>query len=191
MQSRDTITGELSTFQIPFTIQTVNLKGTRVDAKMMGYSIFDLVTSDSAWVQNPFDSKDTSLHGVSSEEFIIKRDNIDLLDPFVNSKERGIKIEFLGKESIGLKEYFKLKTISKYGNEKIFFINTKSFLADKAQETVFEEGKKDKKMSDYLDYRTLDVGIKVPFVIKQKTLVIFFNKIQLNTKIDENIFNVR
>jgi hypothetical protein len=48
MQSKDTITGELSTFQIPFTIQTLNLKGTRIDAKIMGYSILDLVTSDSA-----------------------------------------------------------------------------------------------------------------------------------------------
>jgi hypothetical protein len=146
---------------------------------------------DSAWVQNPFDSKDTSLHGVSSEEFIIKRDNIDLLDPFVNAKERGIKIEFLGKESIDSQEYFKVRTTSKYGIEKLFFINTKSFLADKVEETVFEDGVKGKKMSDYLDYKTLDIGIKVPFMIKQKALVLFFSDIKVNTKIDETIFKVR
>jgi hypothetical protein len=50
---------EVQGIAIPFTMQGVHMKGTRVDAEFQGNKIIDITTPTKGWSQNPFGGKAT------------------------------------------------------------------------------------------------------------------------------------
>ncbi len=179
---------EVQGIQIPFTMQAVQMKGARVDAEFQGNKIIDITTPTKGWSQNPFGGKAT-LSPISDDELKQKLDDLDIQDAFVDYKAKGSTVESLGKDEEDGNEYFKIKMTSKNGNDKTYFIDTKTYLVYKVESIVKQQGQEVKSAVKYLDYKTLDFGIKMAFKQDQGQMMMVNNKITINPTIDASIFN--
>jgi hypothetical protein len=179
---------EVQGIAIPFTMQGVHMKGTRVDAEFQGNKIIDITTPTKGWSQNPFGGKAT-LSPITDDELKQKVDELDIQDAFVDDKSKGSTVEFLGKDEEDGNEYFKIKMTSKNGNDKTYFFDTKTYLVYKIESIVKQEGQEVKSAVKYLDYQTIDFGIKMAFKQDQGQMMMVNKKITINPAIDASIFN--
>lgn len=178
---------EVQGLEIPFTMQGVQMKGTRVDAEFQGSKIIDITTPTKGWAQNPLIGKVT-LSPISDEELKAKVDDLDLQDPFVSYKAKGSTVEFLGKDEEDGNEYLKVKITSKNNNDKTYFFDTKTYLAYKVESMTKQEGQDVKSVIKFLDYQTLDYGIKIAFKSDMGQMMMVTKKVTVNPEVDETIF---
>ena len=178
---------EVQGIAIPFTMQAVHMKGMRVDAEFQGSKIIDIVTPTKGWSQNPLMGK-TSLEAITEDELKTKLDELDVQDEFVNYKEKGSTVEYLGKEEEGT-SYHKLKLVSKNGNEKVYFFDLTTGLIYKEESTVKQQGQEIKQAVKYLDYQTLENGIKMAFKSDMGQMMMVTKKVTINPTIDAAIFS--
>ncbi len=153
---------EVQGLAIPFTMQAVHMKGMRVDAEFQGNKIIDITTPTKGWSQNPLMGK-SSLEAITPEELKSKLDELDVQDEFVNYKEKGSTVEFLGKEEEEGTSYNKVKLTTKNGNEKTYYFDLVTNLIYKEETTTKQQGQEVKSSVKYLDYKTLENGIKMAF----------------------------
>ena len=179
---------EVQGLAIPFTMQAVHMKGVRVDAEFQGNKIIDITTPLKGWAQNPLAGKAT-MSPISEEELKVKLDDLDIQDGFIGYKAKGSTVEFLGKDEEDGNEYLKVKLTSKNNNEKTFFFDTKTYLVYKMETIVKQQGQEMKSAIKYLDYQTLDYGIKMAFKQDQGMMMMVNKKVTVNPVIDETIFN--
>ncbi len=179
---------EVQGIAIPFTMQGVHMKGTRVDAEFQGTKFIDITTPIKGWAQNPMAGKMT-LGPISDEELKAKVDDLDLQDAFIDYKGKGSIVEFLGKDEEDGNEYFKIKITSKNNNEKTYFFDTKTYLAYKMESMTKQQGQDVKSTIKMLDYQTIDFGIKMSFKsdIGNGQMMVT-KKVTVNPTIDESIF---
>ena len=178
---------EVQGLAIPFTMQGVQMKGVRVDAEFQGNKIIDITTPTQGWGQNPLAGK-ASLSPISEDELKVKLDDLDIQDPFVDYKIKGSTVEFLGKDEEDGNEYLKIKLVTKNNNEKTFFFDTKTYLIYKMETIVKQQGQEIKSAVKYLDYQSIDYGVKMAFKQDQGMMMMVNKKITINPTIDEAIF---
>jgi len=179
---------EVQGLEIPFTMQAINNKGTRVDAEFQGNKIIEITTPTQGWSQNPLAGK-TTLQPMSTEEHRTKLDELDLQGAFIDYKEKGSTVEALGKDEEDGNEYFKIKLTTKNKNETTYFFDLKSNLIYK-QETVMQQQGQDMKItSKMLDYKDTDFGVKVPFKVDLGGQMMVTKSIAANVPVDEKIFS--
>ncbi|WP_438946078.1 hypothetical protein [Sediminibacterium sp.] len=179
---------EVQGIAIPFTMQAVHMKGMRVDAEFQGSKIIDITTPTKGWSQNPLMGK-TSLEEITADELKTKLDELDVQDEFVNYKEKGSTVEYLGKEEDEGTSYHKVKLTTKNGNEKTYYFDLNTFLVYKEETTVKQQGQEIKQAVKYLDYQTLENGIKMAFKSDMGMMMMVTKKVTVNPTIDEAIFS--
>jgi len=179
---------EVQGLAIPFTMQAVHMKGMRVDAEFQGNKIIDITTPTKGWSQNPLMGK-SSLEAITAEELKTKLDELDVQDEFVNYKEKGSTVEFLGKEEEEGTSYNKVKLTTKNGNEKTYYFDLTTNLIYKEETTIKQQGQEMKQAVKYLDYKTLENGIKMAFKSDMGMMMMVTNKVTINPTIDEAIFS--
>ena len=179
---------EVQGLAIPFIMQGVQMKGMRFDAEFQGNKIIEIVTPVKGWSQNPLAGKAT-LSPMSEDELKSKVDDLDLQDPFVDYKAKGSSVEFLGKDEEDGNEYLKIKMTTKNNNEKTYFFDTKTYLIYKVESIVKQQGQEIKTAVKYLDYQTLDFGIKMSFKQDQGQMMLVTKKVSVNPVVEEPIFN--
>ena len=186
------ITGhvEVQGIEISFSQQAVNGKGFRIDAEFQGMQIIEICTPTKSWSQNPFGGK-TSLEPNSEEEHKQRVDQLDIQNEFVDWKAKGSSVELLGKDEEDGNEYFKVRMTTKNGNSTIYFIDTKTYLIDKSKRTTKMQGQEMEVETKLLDYKTLPIGIKVPFKTDQMGQVLVFEKFEVNTPLADSLFEVK
>jgi hypothetical protein len=181
---------EVQGVAIPFTMQAVHMKGMRVDAEFQGNVIIDITTPTNGWSQNPLMGK-SSLEAITADELKSKLDELDVQDEFVNYKEKGSTVEFLGKEEEEGTSYNKVKLTTKNGNEKTYYFDLVTNLIYKEESTIKQQGQEMKQAVKYLDYKTLENGIKMAFKSDLGMMMMVTNKVTINPTIDEAIFSVK
>lgn len=178
---------EVQGLVIPYTMQGIQMKGMRIDAEFQGNKIIDIVTLTKGWSQNPLAGK-SALSPITDEELKSKVDDLDIQDAFVDFKSKGSSVEFLGKDEEDGNEYFKIKMTTKNNNDKTYFFDTKTYLVYKVESIVKQQGQEIKAVAKYLDYQTIDYGLKMAFKVDQGAMMMVMKKITVNPVIDESIF---
>jgi hypothetical protein len=179
---------EVQGLQIPFKLQAVNGKGYRTDGEFQGTAFIDIVTPTKGWSQNPMAGKAT-LQPLSDDELKEKLDELDIQGSFIDYKEKGSKVEFLGKDEEEGNEYFKVKLTTKNNNETTYFFDTKTSLVYKQESIVKAQGQEVTQAVKLLDYKTIDGGLLVPFKLDQGGFVLVLSKVTTNVEVDEKIFS--
>lgn len=179
---------EVQGLQIPFTMQAVNGKGLRTDGEFQGNFFIDIVTPTKGWSQNPMAGKAT-LQPLSEDELKEKLDDLDIQGAFIDYKEKGSMVEFLGKDEEDGNEYFKIKLTTKNKNETTYFFDTKTYLVYKQETISKQQGQDVKLVVKSLDYQTIEGGVKMPFKLDQGQMVLAAKKFTVNGAIDEKIFS--
>lgn len=178
---------EVQGISIPFTMNAVQNKGTRTDAEFQGAKIIEIVTPTAGWSLNGLQGQ-TALQPMSEEDLKSKVDGIEIQDQLVDYAAKGHTVELLGKDEADGNEYFKLKVVTKLGIEKVHFIDTKSYLIYKTETTNKANGQEVKQEVKFLDYQTMENGIKMAFKQETGAMILVFKKISINPVIDESLF---
>lgn len=178
---------EVQGVTIPFTMQSINNKANRMDAEFQGMKIVEIVTPQAGWSMNALQGQST-LQPMSQEDLKTKVDNLDIQDQLIDYAQKGHKVEMLGKDEADGNEYFKVKLTTKAGNDKIHFIDTKTYLLYKVESVMNVNGQEVKGEVKYLDYQTLENGIKMAFKQEVGQMMMVSKKITVNPVIDESLF---
>jgi opacity protein-like surface antigen len=178
---------EVQGISIPFTMNAVQNKGTRTDAEFQGAKIIEIVTPTAGWSLNGLQGQ-SALQPMSEEDLKSKVDGIEIQDQLVDYAAKGHTVELLGKDEADGNEYFKLKVVTKLGIEKVHFIDTKSYLIYKTETTNKANGQEVKQEVKFLDYQTMENGIKMAFKQETGAMILVFKKISINPVIDESLF---
>jgi len=179
---------EVQGLEIPFTMQAIHGKGVRTDGEFQGNAFIDIITATKGWSQNPMAGKAT-LQPISEDELKQKVDQLDIQSPFIDYKEKGSTVEFLGKDEEDGNEYFKIKLITKNSNETTYFIDTKTYLVYKQEAISTQQGQDVKVVIKSLDYQNVDGGVKMPFKMDQGMVILAAKKYVINGAVDEKIFS--
>lgn len=178
---------EMQGIAIPFVMQGVQMKGTRVDAEFQGNKIIDITTPSKGWSQNPFGGKAT-LSPITDDELKQKLDDLDIQDAFIDYKSKGSVVEFLGKDEEDGNEFYKIRLVTKNKNETVYFFDVNTNLIYKEEKTVKQQGQEIKLVSKYQDYKTVPFGIKVPHKWDQMGQIFVIDKMDVNPVIDTKLF---
>jgi len=178
---------EVQGIAIPYTLSSLNNKGYRMDAEFQGMKLVEIVSQTAGWAMNGFEGQ-TSLKPMSEEDLKSKVDGIEIQDQLLDYAAKGHTVELLGKDEADGNEYFKLKVVTKLGNEKVHFIDTKTYLVYKTETTIKANGQEVKQEVKFLDYQTLDNGIKMSFKQEVGPMMMVAKKITVNPTIDESLF---
>lgn len=183
--------GKISVYgmvEIPMVMYFKRPNLMRQEIEFQGQKIINLFDGEKAWTIDPFMGSGEPMELTGNQAESIK-EQADLDGPFVDHKEKGIKIELLGKEDVEGTPAYKLKVINKDGKETIFYLETNSCLEIKVGSAV------DIQASVFFsDYKEVD-GLKFPFSIhssggpKGGTQIIF-EVIELNPELDDSLFKV-
>lgn len=178
---------EVQGVTIPLTMQAINNKASRMDAEFQGMKLIEIITTSAGWSMNGMNGQ-TSLQPMSSEELKNRLDQLDIQDQLIDYAQKGHKIEMLGKDEVDGTDYFKIKLNTKNEGERIYFIDTKTYLIYKTESISKVNGQDVKTESKYLDYQTLENGTKMAFKSEVGQMMMVVKKVTINPVIDESIF---
>lgn len=178
---------EVQGVAIPFTMQAVQNKGNRTDAEFQGMKIIEIVTPLAGWSMNALQGQN-SLQPMSQEDLKSKIDELDIQGELIDYAQKGHTVDLLGKDEADGNEYYKLKLTSKTGNEVVYFFDTKTYLIYKQENIVKTNGQEVKVEVKFLDYQTLENGVKIAFKQEQGPMMMVSKKITVNPVIDESLF---
>lgn len=174
---------------IPTTTTIVVGKSLRSESSVMGNSMIQVVDGTTGWMIRP-----TMMGGTGEPEDMPAdqvKQQFGQLDPFgelVNYKEKGHKVELIGKEKVDKQDVFHLKITTKDGQVMEEYLDANTFLLNKVKATINgQEGE-----ISFSDYKTVE-GIKFANTMEmtnpQMGVITFItNKITINSKVDEAIF---
>jgi outer membrane lipoprotein-sorting protein len=113
---------------------------------------------------------------------------------FVDYKEKGHAIEFLGKEKVNGKDAYRLKVQKKGGPPQDYFLDAETGLEIKISTNVDQGGTPGAIVTEMSDYRDVD-GRLVPFSTKQlvngKVMAsIALDWVEFNVPVDESVFSM-
>ena len=130
-----------------------------------------------------------TLQPLSDDELKEKLDAMDIQGAFLDYKEKGSMVEFLGKDEEDGNDYYKIKLTTKNKNETTYFFDTKTYLVYKQETISKQQGQEMKVVVKSLDYQTVEGGVKMPFKMDQGQIVLAAKKFIVNGAIDEKIFS--
>ena len=172
--------------EIAVTVTSVQGKGTRQDINAMGMKGFDITTATEGWRFMPFLGQ-TKFEPKTAEEVKESQEGLDVQSPFLNYKEKGHSVEYLGTEDVEGTECHKLKVTFKWGSETTYFLDPKSFYLVRAVSKIKMMGQETENKVDMSDYRDVN-GYKMPFSISQAFGALVVKEIKVNVAVDDKIF---
>ncbi|WP_031528117.1 outer membrane lipoprotein-sorting protein [Dyadobacter crusticola] len=175
--------------EIPNKTTLVVGKAVRNESTVMGNSMVQVVADSKGWMIRP-----TMMGGTGEPEDMPAdqlKQQMSSLDPFgglVGYKEKGNKVELIGKEQVDKKDVFHLKLTTPEGQVVDEYVDANTYLITKVKATMNgQEGE-----IEFSDYKEVQ-GVKFPNTMdisnpQMGTMSFITNKIVVNTPVDEAIF---
>ncbi|GAB4050498.1 outer membrane lipoprotein-sorting protein [Spirosoma litoris] len=177
--------------EIPSKTTILVGKAMRSESSIMGNSMIQVVDNAGAtgWMLRP-----AMMQGTGEPEDmpadVIKQNKgqIDPFGPLVNYKDKGNKVELVGKEKVDGKDNYHLKVTSKDGVVMDEYVDATTYMISKVKATMNgQEGE-----IGFSDYKAVD---GIPFANTMEianpqmgTLTMVTTKVTINPKVDETIF---
>jgi outer membrane lipoprotein-sorting protein len=142
----------------------------------------------AGWIYNPF-APNAVVQSMSEAELRNIFDEADFEGPFVDYKQKGNVIEFVGRADVQGSPAFKLRLTNKNGDVGYFYFDAVTFLLLEWQ-GVRKVGEAEQTSESYFkDFREVE-GLKYPFLIESRSpgtnqsQKLVANKIEVNMPID-------
>ncbi len=162
-------------------------KGTRVEFSVMGQTGYSIVTPTAGWNMNPFMGA-TEPTALTPEQLKEAQTQLDIQGPFVDYKAKGNKIDYLGKETVEGKECFKIKLTRANGKTATYYFDNTYNNVRTINTVTGQDGSDQEITTDYSDFRKTPEGYTIAYKRTIPQGEINFDKIEINTKIDEAQF---
>ena len=164
----------------------------RLDVPIQGQNMIQVYNTGDAWMIAPWtgslDPKD-----ISGDQLKQMEKQSDPTGDLYNWKEKGNKLELIGKEDFEGSEVYKVKCIDKYEDEIVYFIDAENFVILKEESLTTMRGEEIKSETTVSDYKPVS-GMMLPHsytVSYQGQVVtqILVDEFLLNPDVDASIFD--
>ncbi len=178
--------------EFPGVITAMEPNLQRVDVNVQGKEIVQAYDGETAWMVNPFQGGEAAQK--MPEEMAEEMVNDEFQDSFIDYKDKGHKVELLGREEVEGAETYKIKLTKKNGDIEYYYFDTEYYIPIMTKSTVKSGPGKGQEVETYLsDYQEVD-GIMMPFYIETKTggetmQKITIKEVVLNPEIEEGFFD--
>ncbi|MCY7358648.1 MAG: outer membrane lipoprotein-sorting protein [Rudanella sp.] len=175
--------------EIPTKSIVVVGKSMRSESTIMGNAMIQVVDGTTGWKVTPAMMQGTGEpEDMTAEEL---KQSLSQLDPFgalVNYKDKGSKVELVGKEKVGKDDAYHLKVTTKDGQVIDEFLDANTYLVSKVKATTNGQVGE----IAFSDYKETE-GIKFANTMEMEspqagTLTFITNKITINGPVDETVF---
>ncbi len=177
---------------IPINIYTVNNKQYRQDFTAMNMTGYTIVNGDSGWAFNPLQGQ-SKPEPMTAEQLTVQKDQMDVQGDLVDYKEKGHKVELLGKEDVDGTEALKLKLTRKSGSEVIYFIDPATYYIIRSSNKLKVNGQEVDQIANLSNYTKLPEGIVIPFTMEMPgaPAPVTIKKIEVNPTLDKSLFTIK
>lgn len=164
----------------------------RQDLTLHGKSILRATDGSGAWTLNQLAGQ-TEAQPLPPEQMDGIAEQADFDKPLVQYKEKGNKVDLVGKEVLDGRSAYKLKVTLKNGVVRYEWIDAETYLESRWQGKVSVGGKDIEFATSFTDYRAVD-GLKFAFQADTQTIgsdqrqKIVFTKIEVNPSIADSWF---
>jgi len=189
------ITGKLvmpQGMEAPITMELARPNKMRMEFTLQGMTGIQAYDGKSGWSVMPFMGK-TEPEAMSADDIKQAEDQADMDGLLVDYKEKGHKVEYVGKEDVEGTPAYKLKVTKKNGDVVDVYIDADSYMDIKEAGKVKVRGQEVEGQTTFGDFKTVD-GLVFPFSIEQKSqggpggMVISISKVELNPALDASLF---
>ncbi|MBL0313878.1 MAG: hypothetical protein IPP78_14470 [Holophagaceae bacterium] len=183
--------------EAPFVMEQKRPASFYQDVTVQNMHLIEAYDGKSGWTINPFagygGKKDPELMDADGLKNAEQQGDID--GPLVDYKDKGHKVEYLGKEDVEGSPAHKLKVTLKNGNTQTIFLDVDSFLAVKQASKRVVRGTEMETETTLGDYKE-EGGVMMPHSMetgskgrpeKQKLTI---EKVEINPTIDEAKFKM-
>lgn len=166
----------------------------RMDFTLQGMTGTQAYDGTSGWQVMPFMGK-TDPEAMSADDLKEIKENADFQGPLFDYKEKGNKVEYLGKADLEGTPVYKLKLTEKSGDVTTIYLDADSYLELKEESTKMMRGQPTDLETTFGDYRKID-GVTMPFVIETKPKgapqkqTITVDKVEVNADIPASRFDM-
>ena len=177
---------------IPINIYQINNKAYRQDFTAMNMTGYTIVNNDSGWSFNPMQGQ-SAPEPMTADQLNLQKDQLDIQGQFIDYKEKGHKLELMGKEDIDGTEAIKMKMTRKSGNESIYFFDPKTYYVIRVSSKIKMNGQEMDQVANLSNYTKLPEGIVVPFTmeIPGAPAPVTIKKVEVNPTLDQSLFIVK
>lgn len=191
------ISGKMSLgggMEAPFTMTKKRPEMMRIDFTVQGMTGSQVYDGETAWMVMPFLGKKDP-EAMSGDMLKATKDQADFDSQLWGYKEKGHKLELLGKADIEGTPAYKLKLTTKDGTESVVYIDAETFLEVKTEETRKVQGQDEEGESTIGNYQDYD-GILFPTSIESKAKgghggrTITIEKVEINPTVADDVFKM-
>lgn len=156
---------------------------------MTGVNAYD---GASGWKIDPFGGKKDP-ESLSDEEMRSIVEDSDFDEPLINYKQKGNKVELVGKDQVEGTDVYKLKVTLKSGDTRYYYMDTESYVPIKYETKRIIRGTPQESETTLGDYKQVG-GWFLPFSMETRqkgssgSQKITFDKIEFNVPIDSTRF---
>ena len=167
-----------------------HLIGSRIDIDANGVNNYQVITPENGWLYTPIQG-DKEPRPLADDQVKVGQVQLDLHGPFLNYREKGIKIVLAGKDTVNGSFCNKLKVTSPNGNVTDYCIDSKSNFVVKTSTKIFQYGALEDFVTMYSDYRKNADGFWFAYNISNPRGETKYESITTNIAVDEKIFKVK
>lgn len=180
--------------EIPVILEQKRPNSIRMEFTLQGLTGVQAFDGQAGWMIMPFQGKkDPEAMGEDDRKELQEQADFD--GPLVNYKEKGNKVELVGKEPVEGTDAYKLKVTLKNGDVRYLFLDADSYLEIKHESKRIIRGTERESETSIGDYKEVE-GLMIPFSFesgakgspqKQKITI---EKVEINPPIDDLRFKM-
>ncbi|MBZ5530588.1 MAG: outer membrane lipoprotein-sorting protein [Acidobacteriia bacterium] len=165
----------------------------RQEISIQGLTMVQAYDGKNGWQIVPFTGKKDP-EPMSGDELKAIQEQADFDSPLVDYKQKGHKVELVGKEQVDKAGTFHLRLTLKNGSVRELYLDDHSFLEIKTEEKINQGGQQAVSVSTMGDYKEVE-GMMVPFSIEQRIKdgqgpgqKLAIQKVEFNVRVDDSVF---
>lgn len=166
----------------------INNKASRIDITVNGLDNFIIQTPDSGWTFFPVQGQ-TKPEATPAAVVKENADALDIQSVLLNYKEKGHKVELVGKDDVDGTECFKINVLTKSGMQQTFFIDPSNYYIIKAVTKTKANGQEQEQTQTFGNFKKFDNGYVFPLSLTGfGPGELKITKVDVNTSVDPSIF---
>ncbi len=174
---------------IPLIVTKKHMVGSRMDIEANNTNNYQIVTPQNGWLFTPVQG-DKEPRPLIEDLLKSQQAQLDLHGPFINTTEKGYKMEMAGSEIVNGNLCYNLKIIAPNSNVTVYSIDSKTNFIVKATTKMFQFGALEDVVIIYSDYKQNADGYWFAYSNVGPKGVTRYEKIVTNEPVDVKIFKV-
>ena len=188
------ITGRFTAFSLEkeFTTYKTKCGAYYSDLYLGEQNVFEGFDGKSGWTIDPWQEIEYARNINASETNVFKQKAV-FFTPFLDYKEKGNKVEYLGVQNIEGSDMHTLKLTRKDGKSEKWYLDAKTYLEYKCEADWVDFGRAYPSEMYFDDFRTVD-GLVIPFFVERifitRDRITQIENVEVNPNIDKKMFEM-